>query len=461
MPNECQICADKTNKSTRKEIKCLFCNEICCKSCILGNIKANWEENPNHCLFCKEDWDLSFWYENFTKKEIDEHFRELIFKKVKESELAILPSYQEKAKLKLIMNENSSKINQIKTKIKAIKMEIEDLSMEHVRLLNENDELHAVIYNREQDGIRSGFKLTIKCPKDGCKYLLDDKYHCEFCDINFCPDCLEEIEKDNVVEDEDEEENTPKHICNKETLETIKEIKKNSKPCPGCGTNISKIDGCDQMWCPICKKGFSWRTGKIETGRIHNPEYFRWMQEHGTQEQENNQVPERHNNCVFPQDNYFISKLRNYYLSNIITEKEQFLLINAFRLGLDLEHIIERNEVNIQSEPISMRIDFLNNIITEEKFNEYITKKTLTKLKLEDFTNINRLVKIVILENSWKIVEFGDQPPNIIKTELQDIISKFIKIRDYANQAYAKHSSKKMHGGSKMVIDELTWRIRT
>ena len=60
-------------------------------------------------------------------------------------------------------------------------------------------------------------------------------------------------------------------------IATAKMIKDSSRGCPGCGERISKIDGCDQMWCPSCHVAFSWRTGEIENGRIHNPHYYQWM----------------------------------------------------------------------------------------------------------------------------------------------------------------------------------------
>ena len=40
---------------------------------------------------------------------------------------------------------------------------------------------------------------------------------------------------------------------------------------------IHKIDGCSQMWCTSCSTAFDWKTGKLSTGRIHNPHFFEFQ----------------------------------------------------------------------------------------------------------------------------------------------------------------------------------------
>ena len=105
------------------------------------------------------------------------------------------------------------------------------------------------------------------CPKEGCKAFLNAEFKCDICESAVCRKCHE-----IMVED---------HECNADTVETIKAIKAEAKGCPNCATLISKIDGCDQMWCTQCHVSFSWRTGMIEKGMTHNPHYYEWMRKNG------------------------------------------------------------------------------------------------------------------------------------------------------------------------------------
>lgn len=112
-------------------------------------------------------------------------------------------------------------------------------------------------------------KFVHKCPSPDCAGFLNASWECGLCNTKACKDCRE------PVVDE------ASHVCNPDTVETVKAIAKEAKPCPKCGTLISKISGCDQMWCTQCKTAFSWNTGNIETTVIHNPHYFQWMRESG------------------------------------------------------------------------------------------------------------------------------------------------------------------------------------
>jgi len=110
---------------------------------------------------------------------------------------------------------------------------------------------------------KDNIESTVKC-----RGLISTKnYKCSICDTAICRDCHV------VLKDE--------HQCKQEDIETIKIIFKESKPCPNCATPISKVDGCDQMYCIACQTAFSWNTGKIESGRIHNPHYYEQLRNRG------------------------------------------------------------------------------------------------------------------------------------------------------------------------------------
>lgn len=113
-------------------------------------------------------------------------------------------------------------------------------------------------------------KFVMPCQTTNCKGMLSSAYKCDLCEKYTCSKCFESIDGDKDA-----------HICNPDNVETAEEIKKNTRPCPSCGCRISKIDGCDQMWCVECKTAFSWSKGTVEVGQVHNPHYFQWMRQNG------------------------------------------------------------------------------------------------------------------------------------------------------------------------------------
>jgi hypothetical protein len=114
--------------------------------------------------------------------------------------------------------------------------------------------------------------LVKACPKDGCNAFLNEDFTCGLCASAVCKKCHDILPLTNSIEE---------HMCNEDTVASIKAVQAEARPCPSCTTLISKIDGCDQMWCTQCKTSFSWRTGLVETGVTHNPHYYEWMRRNG------------------------------------------------------------------------------------------------------------------------------------------------------------------------------------
>jgi hypothetical protein len=116
-------------------------------------------------------------------------------------------------------------------------------------------------------------EFIMKCADEECRGFLSSAYKCGTCEKWTCSQCLVVIGKEKEAE----------HTCNPDTVETAKTIKAETRPCPKCGTRIFKVDGCDQMWCTVdgCQTAFSWNTGHVITGKIHNPHYYEWLRRNG------------------------------------------------------------------------------------------------------------------------------------------------------------------------------------
>lgn len=97
------------------------------------------------------------------------------------------------------------------------------------------------------------------CTGYGKSYVDSDTCECSICHERTCTTCTTMIS--SGVE----------HTCPADMLESIQAIRADSMQCPMCGTSISKVEGCNDMYCTLCKTPFSYRTGEIIVKEFHNP----------------------------------------------------------------------------------------------------------------------------------------------------------------------------------------------
>jgi hypothetical protein len=108
-------------------------------------------------------------------------------------------------------------------------------------------------------------KMLCSCPGEECRgFVMTPGYKCAVCELVLCKECRQPT--------------SDEHECNQDDVQTIELLVRDTKPCPTCAVPISKISGCDQMWCVQCSCAFSWNSGKVVTGRVHNPHYYEWLQ---------------------------------------------------------------------------------------------------------------------------------------------------------------------------------------
>lgn len=95
-----------------------------------------------------------------------------------------------------------------------------------------NNEMIKEFFNKySKDEIKKDV-FSRPCPKEDCRGFFDNnEYTCGLCKIKVCEECFEE---------KDEQ----KHICNPDTIKSVKALLRDTKPCPKCKSNIYKIAGC-------------------------------------------------------------------------------------------------------------------------------------------------------------------------------------------------------------------------
>ena len=340
----CMICMeDKFNKTTKTKTTCLFCHEVICRECLKACL-LNDTAVDVCCPGCRAAWSQDFLLANlpatFRTGSLKKHREKVLY----DREKAQLPMHMDDARRYKVAKDALTPIREqikaLKTEYMAIpivadykakkdadKKARNDYIMhrtitqaEYLRISNEYYAARVAVRN-DAGPIRlkvemSALKRTMRefmrpfntfgaagaapavggagaaapavggagaapaepaerrrrivmgCPAAGCNGFVDTLWKCGMCETKVCKDC-------HVIKADDS------HTCNPDDMATAAALAAETKPCPKCAAAISKVSGCDQMWCTLCHTTFSWNTGKVETSIIHNPHYFQWMAANG------------------------------------------------------------------------------------------------------------------------------------------------------------------------------------
>ena len=217
---------------------------------------------------CKEEWSREFLVNNLCRSYVNGDYKKHREKLLLGTEKARMGEDMEAAAaFKQIDNYKVEQqlVNEQIRKLKQKARQVEQ-NIWRCRRVSEGLETTNEIHRQRKEFIK-------KCPSDSCNGMLSTQWKCQICNLTVCAKCHE-------IKDDPSSGGGVEHVCKQENIESVKFIKKDTKGCPGCGTDIHKISGCDQMWCPQCKKAFSWKSGHVIThGIIHNPHFNAWQRE--------------------------------------------------------------------------------------------------------------------------------------------------------------------------------------
>lgn len=242
---ECPICFEEVPPS--KVVTC-FCGYQLCRDCCIQWL-SDKPDDP-FCMECREKWlhrflwdQLGKWMKGHRKGSYNYALKEALLQKIlakSEEAYRVIGSYP---------------ADQIQYKLKvSIRSRIRDLKAKKEKLV----------------------RYYFSCSQSNCRGMVDSSYQCVLCKTQYCSQCRE-------VKHEGK--------CDPNTVKTVHNIQKYSQSCPKCSVPITKIDGCDQMWCTQCHIFFDWKTGRvIEASSAHNPHAVAWMRKHGTLPRERGDV---------------------------------------------------------------------------------------------------------------------------------------------------------------------------
>jgi hypothetical protein len=434
----CNICAEFYNKVNRKEVKCCACDFESCRDCIKKYMMGSKEEPV--CMSCKVSWDRNFLLEQLGKTFMTRDYRNYREDLLVEREMGFLQATQPHVEREIRMEELKEEIAMIRKKLPKLEKELKEL--------------------KEGDALVERKKFVRKCPNGDCHGFLSSALKCGLCNCWVCSDCRE-VKGFSTEEKE-------AHECNKDTIESVKLLEKDSKPCPKCTSLIFKIEGCDQMYCVECHTAFSWNTLKIESGVIHNPHYFEY------QRMTNGGVAPRNPmeiQCGRELDNFFVSRLvdkiiplpsnwKRQEIHGVITyynnlnqrcyskdiKDEVFLdIIETCRQVIHVRFVeLPRfaTEGRLYSN-MQLRIDFMRNKITKDGMKKILQKREKDNTKKGEISNVLGMYVACMTDLFYRLYD---------ENELVKIKKEMNALKKYVNDCLEKIS--KVYSCKQYVIDD-------
>ena len=439
---DCPICCEKFNQSTKKAVQCSGCQRGVCRKCIQKYLLETMTEP--HCMFteCRAVWSILFIRQSlpksFIQKEYQSHRTNMLFQR----QLSLIPQT-------MPIIECQNQIYQAEEEVeKAGRAVIEAISHEQSmkeRVLEYSHRWRQLRNNliggpnKEQQQIK---RYQRPCPVEDCRaYLHPQTGKCDACSNTICLKCNLVLSKEEIA-----------HVCKEEDVLQWKALMENTKPCPGCKTWIYKVSGCNQMWCSQCHTPFSWDTGRIERGPIHNPEYYEWMfgerreapillenQQHGLENFENEPVPlmvlrDTLGECVPHRPDQTFTQDKIVKWEKYVIRAHRFLN-HLFDVTLPSMGNKIGNVQRFKDECLYLRTNFIRKKLSEKEFKRDLQRYEKAHFKARDYEQI---VETLVQTWIYHFTQFCFQDYRHASISLYDIYQQLRETLDIANEKVRK-----------------------
>jgi hypothetical protein len=413
---DCIVCCEVIN-GHNKPIECCFCDFTACTRCTeryLLNI-----HDDAHCMSCRKGWDTGVLNKCMTNTFLSTKFRQHRKDTLLDREKSLLPQTQPDVARCIADRERKALIDNLTERKKLIRLEVVEID-KNIRDIQRSGNIV------RETGLDGG-RMTRKCPIENCRGFLAGNWMCGICETQICKEC--------------NEEKGDEHVCDQNNVETMKLLKKDSKPCPSCGTIITKIDGCDQMWCtqPSCHAAFSWRTGQKVFGIIHNPHFIQFSMENGTNDRNPMDLP-----CGgLPNIVDYFNNVRRY--SEAVSKLPGKDFTNPFTLPIRcmrhimVEELNHYNVTDVRDLNADLRVRYLMNEITDNGMASTVINRDTARAKKKAFHDI----VVMTLHTGTDITNvlnalISDRGKPYSVTAIDDQLLTMKKLRQYANSQFKR-----------------------
>ena len=265
----CTCCVSRTSRI----VECVRCNYRACVKCISHFLTTQVVDAA--CMSCHTTYTPEWMVENFTQEFLRKvwpaHRKRILF----ELEKAMLPQtmpYLAEVRGLEQWRDERDEVERLLNELTAVKEALERKIARAEALLNGEARFRNQREEKNEEKNVEDERAPLACPVNECRGYLTDRGKCGVCEVECCRECRE-IKRPDAD-----------HVCDPNTIATVKALQKECRRCPKCSVYIFRIDGCDQMWCVQCHTAFDWKTGRIVQGRVHNPHYFQYLREHAPEQ---------------------------------------------------------------------------------------------------------------------------------------------------------------------------------
>jgi hypothetical protein len=424
---ECSICIESYNKSTRKKVKCCHtdCGFEACKGCTRQYLLTTTQDP--HCMKCHKAWDNDFMVASLNRSYMNADYRTHRSNLLAEREIARLPESMQLAANETKARDCDEAMKEKETQLAVLREQMRALENERNTFRNEAWNLRNPKKNARQTR-----QFVMPCPREECRGFLSTQYKCEICKFHTCPHCFEVIG-----------ESKEGHECDPDTVATAQAIKSQTKPCPKCGTRISKISGCDQMWCINCHTAFSWRSGQVDTGVVHNPHFFQFQRNNANGGGGGGGADNLHqvglNQCNQEQLPYWYTFNRSV-IRKITAKKEADQIKNLYRTVGHIrgaEVIPLRQRIRNLTDNQGFRVRYLLSEISKEEMAKKLFSNDKLRRRLVESLNVMELLENVGRE---AILSLHNSPEQNLSMLAWEAVKQIRELITYCNEQFDKIS---------------------